>query len=209
MFDTAFEHGFDYILRMDDDVHGHPPKAFTMLLEADKDVIGAVYPMRHFPYTLCALKRTAKDENLVEGYKNDTKGLSEIGGKGVQEVDQIGFGMTLIKTQAFKQLPRPIFNGPANCPDDTYFAQLCSDNKIQQHAHMDIKLCHREVTPMNRLYLFNADARGMLMTGMIRPGLSDYDNRLVEMFGEDGRKDMTELKFFGQVSKPTLYVPSM
>ncbi len=196
IWNVAFQGEFDWILRCDDDVWGAAPDAFQKLLDADKDVIGASYPVRQFPYAMCAFKRQSPDDSIVEIWKTENRsGLLSVQGRGVQECDLVGFGMTLIKVEPFLMLERPIYKGQEVCPDDTYFAQLCYDNGIKQHVHMDVQLCHREVTPHNRMYLFNADARGMLAQRMVQPG-TRLNNELIEMFGADGQKDFGTLKGF-------------
>ena len=194
IWDIAFQNEFDYILRLDDDIWGVPPNAFSHLVEADKDVIGAAYPIRQFPYSICAYRRSDDTLSLVDIWKSQNRmGLEDIKGTGIQPVDLVGFGMTLIKVAPFRLLDRPMYQGEANCPDDTYFAQKCLDNGIQQYVHMDVKLCHREVTPHNRVFLFNADARAMIAQGAIVAG-TKFNDTLIEEFGENGLKDLNMIK---------------
>lgn len=190
---AAIQHNFDYILRVDDDIWGVPDHAIERLVMADVDVIGAAYPMRHYPYSICALCKGSPNENLITAWKNQSGTLEEATGKGVVPVDIIGFGLTLIKVQPFLSWPAPMYQGQEVCPDDTYFAQKCFESGIQQYAHMDIMLAHRDVTPVNRIYLYNATSRAMLASGQIGPGDARYRG-LVELFGEDGMKDPLTLK---------------
>ena len=122
-----------------------------------------------------------------------TLDLREVPAVGIQKVDIVGFGLTLIKTEKFRYLERPMFKDLGTIPDDTFFAQKCLDNNIEQYVDFDIKMAHREVTPMNKLYLFNADARGLLQNGMIKGGNVFHDS-LIEQFGADGRKDIDKIK---------------
>ena len=193
IWDTAFSYKFDYILRMDDDIWGIPDNAFSKLLEADKDVIGAAYPLRTFPYSFAAFDRTDKTKSLCDTWLIQQLDLREVNPNGIQPVDIVGFGLTLIKTEKFRFLERPMFKNLGTIPDDTYFAQKCLDNGIQQYVDFDVKMAHREVTPMNKLYLFNADARGLLQNGMIKGGNVFHDS-LIEQFGADGRKDIEKIK---------------
>lgn len=161
IWDIALSKQFDYILRLDDDVHGGNPDDFTKLYEADKDVIGAAYPARRFPYKVCALMKTTQ-ESLVESDKKANLTLEAaqpFGYKGdeIQEVDLIGFGMTLIRVLPFKYIPRPIYKGVEECNDDSYFAQLCKEYGIKQYVHWGVRLKHQHVTLENAGHLFNAD----------------------------------------------------
>jgi hypothetical protein len=164
-WDAAFGQGFEYILRFDDDVHDVPDDAIKKLIEAKKDVIGASYPLRRWPYFTAAMNRK-EDKSLIDIYMEGLNLLRCIGlPEKVNEdedievcpCDQVGFGLTLIKTERFKELSRPIFgNYDADVPDDTIFAQLCLDNKIQQYVHFGVKCAHDFVNYKNNLALFQA-----------------------------------------------------
>lgn len=157
-WDLAFKHHFEYILRIDDDIHEIPDDAVAKLLEADKDVIGAAYPNRRWPFFPAAMNRT-KNKSLIDICLTNDRCLEYVQGleKGdVVQCDIVGFGMTLIKIEKFKYLPRPIYAGEEDVPDDTYFAQLCLDNNIQQYVHFGVKVAHAHVDFMNNGHLYNA-----------------------------------------------------
>lgn len=200
IWDIAFNNDFDYILRMDDDVWAIPPDAFTRLVNYDKPVVGIAYPLRHFPYSIAAMNRNNKTASIIDCHINGDKdpgSMQEVAGTGLQKAELVGMGFTLIRVDDFRQIERPMFKGTEVCPDDSYFAQVCLDNGIQQWVDMDIRAAHREVTPANRGYLFNSDARFMIVNGAVRPGLSQYDDMLIDLFGPDGKKDLGMLKGFG------------
>lgn len=165
-FDVAFAQGFEYILRFDDDIHQVPDDAIEKLLAADKEVIGGAYPIRYWPYFTAAMNRR-NSKSLIEIYLTDDKCLEYVSPKLPEQcqegetpeiirADLLGFGLTLIKTEKFKQLTRPIFLGNEEVLDDTYFSQLCLDNDIKQYVHFGVKLTHDFVDYENNLYLFNA-----------------------------------------------------
>jgi len=161
IWDTAFANKFDYILRIDDDIHGVPTDGFSKLLAADKDVIGAAYCNRRFPYTVQALVRT-KEMSFIDCFNENNMCLQSVqfhGYKGEheQQVELIGFGMTLIKVAPFKYLERPMYKGTEVCPDDSYFAQICLDNGIKQYVHWGVRIHHAHVTFANAGHLYNAD----------------------------------------------------
>lgn len=161
IWDTAFSNKFDYILRIDDDIHGVPYDGFSKLLHADKDVIGAAYCNRRFPYTVTALVRT-EEKSFIDIYKDNNLSLQSVQfhgykGQDIQQVELIGFGMTLIKVEPFKFLERPIYKGDEVCPDDSYFAQICLENDIKQFVHWGVRLKHAHVTFENAGHLYNAD----------------------------------------------------
>lgn len=161
VWDCAFTNNFDYILRIDDDIHGVPLDGFTKLLEADKTVIGAAYPNRRHPYTVQAMVR-AQNTPFPEIYEKNLSVLQSVQwhgykGQNVQEVELIGFGMTLIKVKPFKFFDRPMYKGEETCPDDSYFAQVCLDNGIKQYVHWGVRIKHAHVTFDNSGFLYNAD----------------------------------------------------
>lgn len=197
IWDVAFRQEFDYILRLDDDVWGASMDAFSHLLAQDKDVIGAAYPLRDFPYSLAAYNRIDDNQSIVDCAKNNRvnpASLAEVSGRGVVRCDLVGFGMTLIKVDPFRKIPRPIYKGEQVCPDDSYFAQICLDNKIEQYVDFDVALNHRHVMHHNRGYLFNADARALIMSGQITRGNNQFWDTLLDNFGDDGIKDFGHLK---------------
>lgn len=165
IWDTAFKNKFDYILRFDDDIHGVNVHDFSLLLREDKDVIGGAYCNQRFPYGVNALVKS-KEGNLIDFAVKGDLTLNSVEGYGykgtdVKKVDLIGFGLTLMKVSAFKFIERPIYKRIENeelVPDDTYFAQLCADNNIEQYVHFGVRLKHRHVTLENAGYLFNSDA---------------------------------------------------
>ena len=193
IFQKAVDGGFDYILRMDDDVHKVPADAISKLFAADKPVVGAVYPMRHFPYATTAFIKKDPADNLRKIFEERRFGFCLPPATGLQKVDLIGFGLTLIKVEAIKHIPRPIFTDMRGCPDDSVFCQACAENGVEVWAHMDVQLQHRHVTPYNALYLNNAEARYSLAT---KAKIADkyVEDTLKQMFGEDGSKDMGQLK---------------
>lgn len=161
IWDCAFSNGFDYILRIDDDVSVVGDDDLSILLAAEKDVIGAAYANRRFPYNVQALVRTTED-SLIDGFQSDKCTLKPVQNfaypnKDIQKVDLIGFGMTLIKVAPFKFLERPMYKGTETCPDDSYFAQICLDNKIEQFVHYGVQIKHAHVTLQNAGHLYNAD----------------------------------------------------
>lgn len=162
IWECAFSCKFDYILRIDDDVHGVPDDAFSQLLSANKTVIGAAYPNRRFPYMVQAMVKTDPEKSFVESFNHDAGYLQSVQfhgymGQHIQQVDLIGFGLTLIKVAPFKLLDRPMYKGTEVCPDDSYFAQVCADNKIPQYVHWGVRVKHAHVTFANAGFLYNAD----------------------------------------------------
>jgi hypothetical protein len=191
---TALMNGFTHILRMDDDIWGVQKGDVLKLLEADKEFISAIMYISGFPYAKCAVRRKPGVKlTLPEIEKEEGDFYDEVSGEGVQPVDLTATPFTLWKTSLFQKIRYPFFDPAIAGSPDGVFCQKCLDAKIQPFVHMDIQLNHREVTPWNRLYLYNSEIRRMLFLKQVDPTKPGY-KELVEEFGEDGQKDMMMLK---------------
>ena len=162
IWNCAFENKFEYILRIDDDIHGVPEDAVSKLLAANKTVIGAAYCNRRFPYTVQAMVKVDPKKTFRESFDDPTGFLQSVQfhgytGQHIQQVDLIGFGMTLIKVAPFKFCERPMYRNLGDLPDDSYFAQVCADNGIPQYVHWGVRINHAHVTFANAGHLYNAD----------------------------------------------------
>jgi hypothetical protein len=192
---TALTEGYTHILRMDDDVWGGRPGDVLRLLAADVPVISALMPQGSFPFAWCAFTRTDKTKSIKEiATMSDGSGLLQpIRGKGIQQVEFTATPYTLIKTEVFDKWLYPWHDPKDECAPDAAFCQKLLDLGIPLYAHADIQLCHRHVTPWNRLFLFNAEARYLLASRALDPTSTLY-RELSEMFGPDGMKDFYTLK---------------
>jgi hypothetical protein len=188
---------YTHILRMDDDIWGIKQGDVLKLLAADKDFISAVMFIRGFPYSRCAFVKKNKSMTLLECEKMGRGALDEVDGDGVVPVDLTAFPFTLIKTTVFDKMTYPWFDESKKEAPDAQFCQKCADLGIELWAHLDIQVNHQEVTPWNRLGLFNAEARRLLMEKRVDPTDRMYAP-LVEMFGVDGMKDLYILKGTGK-----------
>lgn len=194
---TALTNGYSHILRMDDDIWGINSGDIKKLLDADKEFISAVMFVRGFPYSRCAFVKKDKTLTLQQCEKKGRGTLVEVDGEGVQPVDLTAFPFTLFKTSIYTKMKYPFFDSNDPVAPDSQFCQKCMDLGIQPYAHMDIQINHQEVTPWNRLGLFNAEARRLLMLKLFDPTDPMYAP-LVELFGEDGLKDLYILKGTGR-----------
>jgi len=198
----ALTGGYTHILRLDDDIWGIQHGDVLKLLAADKEFISAVMFVRGFPYSRCAFVKRFPELSLLECERRGRGTLTEADGEGVIPVDLTAFPFTLWKTSIFSKMVPPYFDPDKKESPDAQFCQKCFDLGIQPYVHMDIQINHQNVTPWNRLALFNAEARELLMKKMIEPSNQFYPT-LVELFGEDGCKDLYILKGTGREPKIT------
>ena len=189
----AITHGFDFIFRMDDDINGFQAGMVNKLIDADKEIISGVMFTAGFPYSLCAFNKKDKSKSLIDIFDKKELELTEVEGRGVQPCDMTATPFTLIKTTIFEKILTPYYEAKGDTAVDSLFFQKLLDAGVQPYVHMDVQLNHRHVTSFNRHYLYNAEARAMLHSGMINKESNIY-SILVEQFGADGRLDIMQLK---------------
>lgn len=190
---TAIGTGADYIFRMDDDVWGFQKGFVNKLIDADKEYISGTMFVAGFPYSRCAFKRKDPSHSLIEIYEKKLLELDEVDGTGVQPCDLTATPFTLIKISVYEKILTPYYESKAGVAMDSIFCQKLLDAKIQPYVHLEVEVNHRHVTPWNRHYLFNAEARAMLKSGMVAKNTPLYE-KLAEEFGPTGEKDILMLK---------------
>jgi len=108
----------DYVLFLDSDMR-FPSYLLEKLIAHDKDIVACNYATRRLPVKTVAFRDFATLECI---YSHDRTGL--------EEVDAIGMGAMLIKTDVFRKLPQPWFNiswlpsGGIWVGEDMYFCKL-------------------------------------------------------------------------------------
>ena len=151
--EDAVESGCTHLLLMDDDIYDVTVEDLLKLLDADKDVIGGIMHTSGFPYAMCAFRRFDKDIPLKEQpIMAGSFRLYEVPIEqrfGVQPVDLIPFGFTLIKTSVFSKLEKPWFTCTRHAPTDSCFADSILEKHMGYYAHFGVWLNHNEVTREN------------------------------------------------------------
>lgn len=94
--------GATHMLCIDSDMR-FPKDALVRLLKHDADIVGINYSTRKVPPGFVAFKKKGKTNE--EHVKLETLPTST----GLEEVDAIGFGMVLIRTDVFRMLDYPAF----------------------------------------------------------------------------------------------------
>lgn len=88
----------DYILWLDSDMR-FPRDAFYRLLKHKKDVVGINYAKRGIPSGFVAIKEVGFPGKICETREDST---------GLEEVEAVGFGCVLMKTDILQKLPPPM-----------------------------------------------------------------------------------------------------
>jgi glycosyltransferase involved in cell wall biosynthesis len=90
--------GSDYILFLDSDMR-FPAYLLEKMIKHDKDIVACNYPTRRLPVKTVAFSDFSSLKCVYSGDKT-----------GLEEVDAVGMGVMLIKSEVFKKLPLPWFN---------------------------------------------------------------------------------------------------
>lgn len=114
----ALQSGADYALFLDSDMR-FPSYLLEKLVAHGKDIVACNYATRRLPVKTVAFSDFATLQCI---YSHDRTGL--------EEVDAIGMGAMLVKTEVFRKLPQPWFNvsylpsGGMYVGEDIYFCKL-------------------------------------------------------------------------------------
>ncbi len=123
---TSLDNGASHILFIDSDMR-FPPDTLERLLIHDKPIIGANCRQRNSP------KFTAR--------KNDDF-ISSSGKTGIEQVDSIGFGVTLIVAEVFHRMRKPWFSmpwdGTKHCGEDIYFCKRAQEMGLSVYIDHDL-----------------------------------------------------------------------
>lgn len=128
---AALQHDFDYLLFIDDDVLV-PFNAVKRLMDANKDIIAGVTPIRGYPYHPMIFDfigpQLAADGRVhyVDDYEERAV---KFGQDGLLPCDAVGFSCCLIKTKVLRGLKPPYFITGENCTEDVWF---CNKAKIER-----------------------------------------------------------------------------
>ena len=156
---TQSDFDFDYYLSVDADI------AFTVdhlreLMSLDKDIVGAAYVQR------------GDDTALVAGACSDGKiSLLPVGSTGVQRVEWVGAGFTLVKRKVFECTPYPWYRDAAIPYDDN------GVNSVVLTCE-DVGFCHNAAESGFEIYC-DCDYRVKHITNNQR-GTSMTQEKLVE-----------------------------
>ena len=104
LVDEALEWGADYVLWVDSDMR-FPANTIEIMLSRNVPILGVNATTRREPVmpTAMNLKLDRSDNEVKQVW---TK-IESRGKNGIEQVTAVGFGVTLIKTDVFKKLPKP------------------------------------------------------------------------------------------------------
>lgn len=138
----ALHSGADYALFLDSDMR-FPSYLLEKLIARNKDIVACNYATRRLPVETVAFSDFARLECI---YSYDRTGL--------EEVDAIGMGAMLVKTEVFKKLPLPWFNvswlpsGQMYVGEDIYFCKLAQAHGFKVWVDHDVSKDVRHIGAM-------------------------------------------------------------
>jgi hypothetical protein len=118
----AIESRSDYILFLDSDMR-FPSDLLSEMVKHDKDIVACNYTTRRAPIKTVAFSDFASLQCIYS-----------YGKSGLEEVDAVGMGAMLIKTEVFRKIPMPWFNisylpsGKIYIGEDIYFCKLAQSH---------------------------------------------------------------------------------
>jgi len=123
---TSLANHASHILFIDSDMR-FPPETLSMLLKHDLDIVGAN-----------CVQRTQKQFTA----RRDGQFVSSIDKKGIERVDTLGFGVTLIKAEVFRKMQEPWFHTPfdgeKHVGEDVYFSTMAGEAGFEIYIDHDL-----------------------------------------------------------------------
>ncbi len=137
LVDAAIEGDATHLLFIDSDMT-FPPFLARRLLAHDKDVVGMNCPTRGFPCNPTA-----------RGFRQEP--IYSVGKQGLEKVWRLGTGVMLIKVEALKKLPRPMFTPYWNEGNDSYVGEDWAFAEELEKAGIDIWVDHALSTAIGHI----------------------------------------------------------
>jgi choline kinase len=131
----ALETGATHLLWLDSDM-AFASNVVEQLLNHNKDIVAANYSTRYAPYQSVAFV----DPDDMDCRLNATNGL--------HKVWAVGMGCMLVKSQVYKDLPKPWFDHEYNkkldnfSGEDIYFCNQAMHHGYEVYVDADVKLSH-------------------------------------------------------------------
>jgi hypothetical protein len=122
-----------HMLWLDSDLK-FPENALFRLLNWDKPVVGCNYPHRRFPIRHTAFKIVGKGHDR----EADVMCRTTDDKSGLEEVEGIGFGMLLMRTNVLDQIERPWFEMPEGVGEDICFCRKLTAAGIPIYCDHDL-----------------------------------------------------------------------
>ncbi len=126
LVETAIVQKASHVLFIDSDMR-FPSHTLEILKGYDKDIVGV------------NCKQRTQDAWTA---RKEGEFISSVGKSGLEEVDTLGMGVTLIKTSVFEKIPKPWFSTPwdgkKHIGEDVYFCSNAREHGFKVFADHDL-----------------------------------------------------------------------
>lgn len=139
----AIEHGYDYLLMVEDDHWGFTVEHLDKLIALNHPFCAFPYYSRHFPYMLTAMKFEGINARGTHNYSEIKHNF------GIHPADLVGFGFTLFAAELLKKIPTPIFyplHDQARATDQWFCHNLWMNYSMKPLVCFDDIIPHRDIT---------------------------------------------------------------
>ena len=140
--DFFLERDYDYLLFLDDDHSGHTIEMVEALLLPDEYVCAIKCYSRFFPFLPNLMDYSGIDDPRMKYQRKNVE-------KGYAFCNIVGFGMTLIKKEAFSKITPPYFVAQDNAKEDNYFCDALQKVGIKPMGCFDYVLAHQGIDDSN------------------------------------------------------------
>lgn len=140
--DKFLDTGFEYLLFLDDDHEGHSIEMLEALFRPQVMVCAIKCYSRGNPHTVTLMNYSGLSDERLKYQENPTK-------SGYSRCDLVGFGMTLIKREAFGVITRPYFVCENNQKEDNYFCDKLVAKDLKPLGCFDYCLTHDGINESN------------------------------------------------------------
>lgn len=139
--DAALENGDDYLLFVDSDML-FGSDAFLRLYLDDKPVVAALAFTGREPTHPVIFKFDRKINEVQHRIDIDVLPVEDYERDALQQVDAVGSGMILYKTDVFRQIPKPWFTS-TGCGEDIHMAFRCHKYGVPIYVDTRVKTIHK------------------------------------------------------------------
>jgi len=123
---TAIDNGASHVLFIDSDMR-FPPDTLKQLLRRDLDIVGAN-----------CVQRMRKEFTA----RRDSQFISSVGKTGIEQVDTLGMGVTLMKRRVLEKMSQPWFfmssDGTKDVGEDVNFCLKAAEHGFAVHIDHDL-----------------------------------------------------------------------
>lgn len=139
--DAAIAADMDYLLMLDDDMIV-PHNLLQQLMAHDKDIIGALYYQRGGAYEPVIMRRESQEKGDYRAHFLSLNDPILTSDRGLHEVDVIGGGCMLFKTDTFKSILQPYFVSEIGYGTDITICGRLKDEGHEIWVDTSIELGH-------------------------------------------------------------------